>query len=231
MKMLLFNLRLQIILWIILSIGFIGCIGNGKKQQVINQQADRVIVVDNRAKNNKFDVVAFERHKKDDVNDGYEEYQDILPNDTSVKYMKDKTEDYLQYIVIKRPENSLLAYESIYYENGNLKSERTYGPSNGMLIGFSRYYSIDGELEQEINEDDGYSFTFEQLMNLLNERGLSYPKGVLLDYRYRINKVRAGEEGMAYCVIYPLSHDTDLMIIVSGKDGSMEEHHYPYKDN
>lgn len=210
-----------IILWIILPMGFIGCIGNGKKQQVVNQQTDRVIVVDDRAKNNKFDVAAFEQHEKDHVNDGYEEYQEILPNDTSVKYMKDKTEDCVQYIIIKRPKNSLLTYESVYYENGNLKSEKTYGPCYGMLIGVSRCYSIDGELEQEINEDDGYSFTFEQLMNLLNERGLSYPKGVLLDYRYQITKVRAGEEGKAYFVIYPLSHDTDLTITVNGKNGSI----------
>lgn len=180
--------------------------------------------------NNKFDIFAFERHKKDYENSSYVGYTEILSNDTLIEYIKDKTPNYVQYAVIKHPKNSYLSYESIYYENGNIKSEKTYGPGNGMLMGISRYYSLEGKLQQEINEDDGYFFTFEQLMSLLNERGMCFPKEVDLDYRYQINKVIAEDGLKTYFVIYPLSHETDLTITVSGTDGSiLEEHRYPHQ--
>lgn len=99
-----------------------------------------------------------------------------------------------------------------------------------MLMGISRYYSIDGELQREVNEDDGYSFTFEQLMSLLNEKGMYFPKDVDLNYRYQINKLIAEDGAKIYFVIYPLSDETDLAITVSGKDGSIiEEHRYSHQ--
>lgn len=67
-----------------------------------------------------------------------------------------------------------------------------------MLMGISRYYSIDGELQREVNEDDGYSFTFEQLMSLLNEKGMYFPKDVDLNYRYQINKLIAEDGAKIY---------------------------------
>ena len=99
-----------------------------------------------------------------------------------------------------------------------------------MLIGISRYYSIDGELQREVNEDEGYSFTFKQLMSLLDEKGMCFPKDVDLDYRYQINKI-IGEDGLkTYIVIYPLYDETDLTITVSGKDGSIiDEHLYQHQ--
>lgn len=185
---------------------------------------------DNKVKNNKFDIASFERHKKDSENDSYVKYTEILPNDTLMVCIKDKTSDHIEYAIIKHPKDSYLSYESIYYENGNIKSEKTYGPGNGMLLEVSRYYSVDGKLQREVNEDEGYFFTFEQLMKLLDERGMCFPKDVDLDYRYQINKSMAEEEFKAYFVIYPLSDETDLTITVSGKDGSIiEEHRYPHQ--
>ncbi len=178
----------------------------------------------------KFDIAAFERHKKDHENNAYVGYTEMLPNDTLMKCIKDKTPNGVQYAIIKHPKDSYLSYESIYYENGNIKSEKTYAPGYGMLIGISRYYSIDGELQREVNEDEGYSFTFEQLISLLDERGMCFPKDADLDYRYQINKSMAEEEFKAYFVIYPLSDETDLTITVSGKDGSIiEEHRYQHQ--
>lgn len=179
----------------------------------------------------RFDITAFERHKKEHENNTYVGYTEIVSNDTLINYLKDKTPGYVQYATIKHPKESYLSYESIYYENGNIKSERTYGPGNGMLIGISRYYSMDGELQREVNEDDGYSFTLEQLMSLLNERGMCFPKDIDLYYRYQINKLIAEDGAKIYFVIYPLSDETDLTITVSGKDGSIiEEHRYPHQD-
>ena len=178
----------------------------------------------------RFDIAAFERHKKDYENSTYVGYTEIVANDTLINYLKDKTLGYVQYATIKHPKESYLSYESIYYENGNIKSEKTYGPGNGMLMGISRYYSVDGELQREVNEDDGYSFTFEQLINLLNEKGMYFPKDVDLNYRYQINKLIAEDGAKIYFVIYPLSDETDLAITVSGKDGFIiEEHRYSHQ--
>lgn len=189
-----------------------------------NKENDTIEVCDKR-----FDIAAFERHKKDNDNTTYTRYKEILPNDTLMVCLKDKTPDHVQYIIIKHPKNSYLSYESIYYENGNIKSEKTYGPGNGMLIGISRYYSKDGELQREVNEDEGYFFTFEQLMSLLDERGIHFPKDVDLDYRYQIYKTIGEEEFKAYFVMYPLSKEADLTITVSGKDGSIiEEQRYQH---
>lgn len=177
-----------------------------------------------------FDIATFERHKKEHENSTYVGYTEIVSNDTLINYLKDKTPGYVQYVTIKHPKESYLSYESIYYENGNIKSEKTYGPGNGMLMGISRYYSMDGKLQREVNEEDGYSFTFEQLMSLLNEKGMCFPKDVDLDYRYQINKVIVEDGLKTYFVIYPLSDETDLTITVSGKDGSIiEEHRYPHQ--
>ena len=178
----------------------------------------------------RFDIAAFEQHKKDYENNSYVGYTEILSNDTLIKYIMDKTPDYVQYATIKHPKESYLSYESIYYENGNIKSEKTYEPGNGMLMGISRYYSIDGELQREVNEDDGYFFTFEQLMSLLSKKGMYFPKDVDLNYRYQINKLIAEDGAKIYFVIYPLSDETDLAITVSGKDGSIiEEHRYSHQ--
>ena len=178
----------------------------------------------------RFDIARFERDKKEHENSTYVGYTEIVSNDTLIKYLKDKTSGYVQYATIKHPKESYLSYESIYYENGNIKSEKTYALGNGMLIGISRYYSIDGELQREVNEDEGYSFTFKQLMSLLDEKGMCFPKDVDLDYRYQINKI-IGEDGLkTYFVIYPLSDETDLTITVSGKDGSIiDEHRYQHQ--
>lgn len=177
--------------------------------------------------NKRFDIATFERHKKEHENSTYVGYTEIVSNDTLINYLKDKTPGYVQYATIKHPKESYLSYESIYYENGNIKSEKTYGPGNGMLIGISRYYSKDGELQREVNEDEGYFFTFEQLMSLLDERGIHFPKDVDLDYRYQIYKTIGEEEFKAYFVMYPLSEEADLTITVSGKDGSIiEEQRY-----
>lgn len=178
----------------------------------------------------RFDIAAFERHKKENDDDNYVGYTEILPNDTLMKCFKITIAESIQYVIVKHPSQSYLSYESIYYENGNIKSEKTYGPGYGLLIGISRYYSIDGKLQQEVNEDEGYFFTFEQLMSLLDERGMYFPKDVDLDNRYQINKSMAEEEFKAYFVIYPLSDETDLTITVSGKDGSIiEEHRYSHQ--
>lgn len=178
----------------------------------------------------RFDIATFERHKKDHENSSYVKYAEMVSNDTLINYIKDKAPNNVEYAIIKHPKESYLSYESIYYENGNIKSEKTYGPGNGMLIGISRYYSIDGELQREVNEDEGYSFTFKQLMSLLDEKGMCFPKDVDLDYRYQINKI-IGEDGLkTYFVIYPLSDETDLTITVSGKDGSIiDEHRYQHQ--
>ena len=178
----------------------------------------------------RFDIAAFERHNKDHENSSYVKYTEIVSNDTLINYIKHKAPNNVEYAIIKHPKESYLSYESIYYENGNIKSEKTYGPGNGMLIGISRYYSIDGELQREVNEDEGYSFTFKQLMSLLDEKGMCFPKDVDLDYRYQINKI-IGEDGLkTYFVIYPLSDETDLTITVSGKDGSIiDEHRYQHQ--
>lgn len=178
----------------------------------------------------RFDIATFERHKKDHENSSYVKYTEIVSNDTLINYIKDKAPNNVEYAIIKHPKESYLSYESIYYENGNIKSEKTYGPGNGILIGISRYYSIDGELQREVNEDEGYSFTFKQLMSLLDEKGMCFPKDVDLDYRYQINKI-IGEDGLkTYFVIYPLSDETDLTITVSGKDGSIiDEHRYQHQ--
>ena len=108
----------------------------------------------------RFDIATFERHKKEHENSSYVKYTETVSNDTLINYIKDKAPNNVEYAIIKHPKESYLSYESIYYENGNIKSEKTYGPGNGMLIGISRYYSIDGELQREVNEDEGYSFTF-----------------------------------------------------------------------
>lgn len=177
--------------------------------------------------NKRFDIAAFERHKKDYENSSYVGYAEIVSNDTLIEYIKDKAPNNVQYAIIKHPQNTYLSYESIYYGNGIIKSEKTYGPGNGMLIGISRYYSKDGELQREVNEDEGYFFTFEELMSLLDERGIHFPKDADLHYRYQIYKTIGEEELKAYFVMYPLSEEADLTITVSGKDGSIiEEQRY-----
>lgn len=105
-----------------------------------------------------------------------------------------------------------------------------------MYLGVSLFYSKEGKLEKEVNEDEGYCFTYQQLISLLTKRGVYFPKGVnlpsgFIDYRYRISKDILDDLAV-YTVIYPLSNRKDVILSVSGKDGSIiEEIPYIIEDN
>lgn len=105
-----------------------------------------------------------------------------------------------------------------------------------MYLGVSLYYSKEGKLEKEANEDEGYCFTFQQLISLLEKRGVFIPKGITLpdgfiDYRYRISRDII-DDLVVYTVIYPLSDRKDVILSVSGKDGSIiKEIPYTIEDN
>ena len=98
-----------------------------------------------------------------------------------------------------------------------MKSKRILNITGDMYLGVSLYYSKEGKLEKEVNEDEGYCFTFQQLISLLEKRGVFIPKGITLpdgfiDYRYRISR--------------------DVILSVSGKDGSIiKEIPYTIEDN
>ena len=224
-KMLLFNLRLQIILWIILLIGFIGCIGNGKKQQVVNQQIDNINVNDNMIDNSKFDIKSFEQHKEDFCHDNYVGYREVLHNDTLREYGKYTSKDEIEYSILEYYKNSYFCYQKAYYENGNIKFERRQIIGGNMCTGISHYYSIDGKLLEEVNEDEGYFFTFDELMHCLEKKGIYFPKGIKqvmenFSWNGKISK-RIVDNLAVYVVTYLLPNGEKNMLIISGKDGSV----------
>lgn len=102
-----------------------------------------------------------------------------------------------------------------------------------MYVGTSRYYSINGKLKEEVNEDEGYSFTIGQLMHLLKKKGINIPKGAKLvngyiDTHYQIRKYLDPEQP-GYEVWYSLDPQKDSIFamaqdsvfVISGKDGSI----------
>lgn len=186
----------------------------------------------------RFDIAAFEQHKKDvvGVDKCYEEYREILNDDTLREYGKYMSEDDVKYSILEYHKDSYLCYQKRYYKNGNIKSSGIQIIGGDMYTGISRYYSIDGELQEEVNEDEGYLFTFEQLMHCLEEKGIYFPKGVKLlmrDFSWngQISKHTIGDS-VVYVVTYTLDGGTKSQLVISGKDGSIiNEYQCVIKDN
>lgn len=175
----------------------------------------------------RFDIAAFERHKKDvvGVDKCYEEYREILNDDTLREYGKYMSEDDVEYSILEYHKDSYLCYQKRYYKNGNIKSSGIQIIGGDMYTGISRYYSIDGELQEEVNEDEGYLFTFEQLMHCLEKKGIYFPKGVKLlmgDFSWngQISKHTIGDS-VVYVVIYTPDGGAKSQLVISGKDGSI----------
>ncbi|WP_025069016.1 hypothetical protein [Bacteroides gallinarum] len=181
------------------------------------------------AYNKRIDIEAFYRYCNDfDNGSSFTR----LPNGTLKergKYIYSDTAFYL----IDYPKDSYLCYENEYYGNGNIKSERTRIIYGDMYVGTSRYYSINGKLKEEVNEDEGYSFTIEELMHLLKKKGINIPKGAKLvngyiDTHYKIRK-HLDPEQPGYEVWYSLDPQKDSIFAmaqdsvftISGKDGSI----------
>lgn len=173
----------------------------------------------------RFNIAAFERHKKDIVDKCYEEYREILNDDTLREYGKYMSEDDVEYSILEYHKDSYLCYQKRYYKNGNIKSRGIQIIGGDMYTGISRYYSIDGKLQEEVNEDEGYLFTFEQLMHCLEEKGIYFPKGVKLlmrDFSWngQISKHTIGDS-VVYVVTYTPDGGTKFQLVISGKDGSI----------
>lgn len=184
----------------------------------------------------RFDIADFERHKKDFADNSFIGYYEMLPNDTIKSYMKSIMGDEKTYSIAVYPKDSYLTYEKTYYANGFLKSDMITKTGTNMHIGFSCFYSIDGKLKQEINEDEGYLFTFEQLMHLLENKGIYFPKNQKsynddTDSGYQMYKATMGDSTM-YTVIYMLPNKTQSILTISGKDGAIiEEVPFIIEDN
>ena len=182
------------------------------------------------AYNKRLDIKAFHRYCND-FDDGSSFTR--LPNGTLRERGKYIYCDTACYYVIDYPKDSYLCYENEYYGNGNLKSERTRIIYGDMYVGTSRYYSINGKLKGEVNEDEGYSFTIGQLMHLLKKKGINIPQGAKLvngyiDTHYKIRK-HLDPEQPGYEVWYSLDPQKDSIFAmaqdsvftISGKDGSI----------
>lgn len=59
----------------------------------------------------RFDIAAFERHKKDVTNKYYEEYREILNDDTLREYGKYMSEDDVEYSILEYHKDSYLCYQ------------------------------------------------------------------------------------------------------------------------
>ena len=183
----------------------------------------------------KFDIATFERHKKDFVTNYHEGYK-VLNDDTLRVYSKYINDNEVEYTIEEYSKESYFCYLNTYFANGNMKSKRILNITGDMYLGVSLYYSKEGKLEKEVNEDEGYCFTFQQLISLLEKRGVFIPKGITLpdgfiDYRYRISRDII-DDLVVYTVIYPLSDRKDVILSVSGKDGSIiKEIPYTIEDN
>jgi len=183
----------------------------------------------------RFDIAAFERHKKDFVTNYHEGYK-VLNDDTLRVYSKYINDNEVEYTIEEYSKESYFCYLNTYFANGNMKSKRILNITGDMYLGVSLYYSKEGKLEKEVNEDEGYCFTFQQLRSLLEKRGVFIPKGITLpdgfiDYRYRISRDII-DDLVVYTVIYPLSDRKDVILSVSGKDGSIiKEIPYTIEDN
>lgn len=184
------------------------------------------------AYNKRLDIEAFYRYCNDFDNDSS---FTRLPNGTLRERGKYIYSDTALFYLIDYPKDSYLCYENEYYGNGNIKSERTRIIYGNMYVGTSRCYSINGKLQEEVNEDEGYSFTIEQLMRLLKKKGIDIPKEAIfingyIDTHYRIDK-NLDPEQPAYSVSYSLDPQKDSIFamaqdsvfIISGKDGSIIE--------
>lgn len=181
---------------------------------------------------NRLDIDTFERYYND-LDDGSPFRKSRLPDGTLRIRFKYTYHDTVFYYMTDYPKDSYLCYENEYYGNSNIKSERTRIIYGDMYVGTSRYYSINGKLQKEVNEDEGYSFTIEQLMRLLKKKGIDIPKGAKLvngyiDTHYRIYK-NLDPEQPAYSVWYSLDPQKDSIFAmaqdsvfkISGKDGSI----------
>ena len=183
----------------------------------------------------RFDIATFERHKKDFVTNYHEGYK-VLNDDTLRVYSKYINDNEVEYTIEEYSKESYFCYLNTYFANGNMKSKRILNITGDMYLGVSLYYSKGGKLEKEVNEDEGYCFTFQQLISLLEKRGVFIPKGITLpdgfiDYRYRISRDII-DDLVVYTVIYPLSDRKDVILSVSGKDGSIiKEIPYTIEDN
>lgn len=174
----------------------------------------------------RFDIATFERHKKDFVTNYHGGYK-VLNDDTLRVYSKYINDNEVEYTIEEYSKESYFCYLNTYFANGNMKSKRILNITGDMYLGVSLFYSKEGKLEKEVNEDEGYCFTYQQLISLLEKRGVYFPKGVnlpsgFIDYRYRISKDILDDLAV-YTVIYPLSNRKDVILSVSGKDGSIIE--------
>ncbi|WP_338813235.1 hypothetical protein V9L05_18020 [Bernardetia sp. Wsw4-3y2] len=108
-----------------------------------------------------FDIEQFEEKKIGS------QYYDTLDDGTIVRRMSSDI-DFVEYETPPSP-NLLEVYRS-FYLNGNLKRKGIYY-SNDVALGVWRDYDKEGNLIKEENYDEGYEYSFEDVVKFLRLRG------------------------------------------------------------
>jgi hypothetical protein len=171
----------------------------------------------------KFDIKKFEKNQ---VNGNY---SFVLENGYSVKQFYsglNSSKIYLEYYFTPEKKHFYLYKE--FYFNGILKTVGFRNKISSFQIGIWKTYNKKGELIEEINYDEPFDFSFEQVLELLKKE-----KDLIDPYNKNTN-ISRGIDGdkPIWEVSYRKEYGRRETIIIDGKTGEIiERDFYLHEDN
>jgi hypothetical protein len=138
----------------------------------------------------KFDIITFNENKIDG------EYSFEQDNGNEVRQMENpQSSEYVEEVSDR--ETPFTTVSVYYMDNGSIKvsGKKFYL----MPIGKWQYYSLEGELEKEVDWDEDYKFSIYDLANSLMENNIN-----IMSRQRGLDVQRSDVAGPRYIVLYPV---------------------------
>ena len=166
----------------------------------------------------KFDIETFEKNKIDG------EYNFVL-NDTIIKQFGG-TDNYVEYL-FPPPPNLFGEYKEYFYPSGKLKICMKIFPNE--FDKTKKVYNKEGKLIEEINYDEPFKFSFNQLLELIKNE-----KDTIDIFDRKNTTIGRGsdENGTNWYITYKKVPMRREVIKIDGITGEiLERSHYSHLDN
>jgi len=170
-----------------------------------------------------FDIVTFNNNK---INN---EYNYLLEDKTKIQQMQAGYEDNLVYVEYKMPPKPEYFYDyKEYHNNGILKIKGKRFKQGAFQQGVWKRYDEMGKLQEEIDYDKPFKFTFEELVKLIKKEKDTIN---LFDKNTSIGR-STDKTGTFWYITYKKTSMRRERIKVDGITGEIiERSHYSHEDN
>jgi len=173
---------------------------------VEEEQIMKIIKIPKKMEHRKFNIETFDTYKDESDywhftdKDGFEVVQFDL-GDAFVERRKKHKDLFEEYYV--------------YYENGNLKQEARCFINNGFLKGKGYFYDLMGRLEEVIDYDIPYKYTWENVLDFVKKNKIK-----LYDTHTLIQRYKDKEKGYCWWIRWKMPWEQKVcLVMLSGEDG------------